>query len=372
MAPFVVIYIINWIIFILIFVSLLRKKSNLKGDTKVTSKAVKAKLKQQFIIALTLSLLFGLGWGVGFAATTSISYAPISVTLQAIFILLTSFQGLFIFIMHCVRSEEARKVWKGWLYVVTCHKVSFNRKTTKFTSQSATSGNNYRHRVPSNPYGTLTTSMNADSDTLRRAVKKDLESSETFANQSAFASTTLETIQEVEKRDLSLDKEEKVKYELLPHREFPNQEEDGESNVPSQSTIFERRKQAVSPFTIDSAPTSPGEDVEMTILSPVSDTFQVVDPKAIHVPKEVRAEKEEEAKVQDCFDILWLNYDGTTEMTTDPLTPTDPVVSSTSPDDFTPNANAELDTPSGGGTANLLKIDANIIFTNNAEETTLV
>ena len=311
-APFAFIYIMNWIIFILIFVSLLRKKSK-KETTEQKGKAAKAKLKQNFIIALALSLLFGLGWGVGFAATTSISIAPVSVTIQAIFVLLTSFQGLFIFIMHCMRSEEARRTWKGWLYVITCHKVTPDRKISKCTSNSVTASGEaqYRHKATPNPYGTLTTS---GSNTLKRILKKELDSSETYANESVFVRTTLETIQEHEKRDLSLSKVEKMKYELFPHHESPTQ-----SEMAPGPTISNKRTH-VSPLVID---TSPRDDMEMTILSPVSDTFEVVQPKAIHV---LKAKKEEKATAHDSFDIIWVNMD---ETPADPMMSADLQTSST-------------------------------------------
>jgi hypothetical protein len=125
-APFALIYILNWIIFVLIFVSLLRKRRN--SEVGVKKDDMKMKVRQQFIIALTLSVLFGLGWGVGFATTSGISSVPLSATLQAIFILLTAFQGFYIFIMHCIRVEEARNVWKEWVYILTCHKVALDAK----------------------------------------------------------------------------------------------------------------------------------------------------------------------------------------------------------------------------------------------------
>ena len=120
-APFAVIYIMNWIIFIIIFISLWRKRHNSEVGDKEDAKT---RLRQQFIAALTLSLLFGLGWGVGFTTTSSITSVPLSATLQAIFIMLTSFQGLVIFIMQCVCCEEARNVWKEWIYIITCHKLA--------------------------------------------------------------------------------------------------------------------------------------------------------------------------------------------------------------------------------------------------------
>lgn len=355
----------NWIIFVLIFVSLLRKKSSMKRDTQASSKDKRNKLKQQFVIALTLSLLFGLGWGFGFAATTSIPSVPVSVTLQAIFIVLTSFQGLLIFIMHCVRSEEARNVWKGWIHAITCHQITFAvRKKAKFPSQMGTSGE-YR-KATHNPYGTLSTSMTGKMDTMTRAVKKDLESSDMFVNQSAFVSTTLEPIEEVEKRDLSLNKEEKVKYELLPHHESPA----AESDVPTPS---ERNAQAVSPFT--STPASPEEDVELTVmLSPVLDTFEVVNPKELPENEETSTEavdpKVVPGKEKPHFDVIWVNSDAASE-----TCPTGPQTCSVSPPAKSDGVSPQLDS---GATTGMM-IDVNSIFaansaanTSSTEETTLL
>ncbi len=167
MVPFLIIYIFNWIIFVSIFVSLLRKKA-LTNEVGVATK-----LRQNFIIALTLSLLFGLGWGVGLVATSQISIPGLSYTLQTVFVLLTAFQGLLIFIMHCVRSEESRKQWKKWIYVLSLHKICLHMKTSTLTGQitsdygKGTSGKN-------NHYVTLSSA--AQTQTLQRVLKKEVKS----------------------------------------------------------------------------------------------------------------------------------------------------------------------------------------------------
>ena len=167
------------------------------------------KLKQNFIIALTLSLLFGLGWGVGLIATNSIPVPAISYTLQAIFILLTSFQGLLIFIMHCVRSEDARKQWKIWVHIITCRKVSLEAKKSisGYTSSEYGKGTHGKH----NKYATLSTSAHAaGSQTLQRILKKELNSSmisqadSVIENEYSTFSPTLDPMEE-EKLDLSSD-----------------------------------------------------------------------------------------------------------------------------------------------------------------------
>ena len=86
---------------------------------------VKAELKKQFFVAVTLSILLGLGWGVGLPATQSFFHAGAARDVfAAFFVLLTAFQGLFIFIMHCLRSPDIRKVWAGWFKLATGKEVS--------------------------------------------------------------------------------------------------------------------------------------------------------------------------------------------------------------------------------------------------------
>ena len=78
----------------------------------------KVSLRQQFLIALTLSILFGLGWGIGLLATQELHETAVRDTFAALFIILTAFQGLFIFVMHCIRSKEVRKEWTRWVYKI--------------------------------------------------------------------------------------------------------------------------------------------------------------------------------------------------------------------------------------------------------------
>ena len=72
-------------------------------------------IRQQLIIIVVLSILFGLGWGVGLFATQDIHRnKTIRDIFAAVFVVITAFHGLFIFIMHCVRSQDVRNVWKKW------------------------------------------------------------------------------------------------------------------------------------------------------------------------------------------------------------------------------------------------------------------
>jgi hypothetical protein len=116
LVPFCAIYVFNWVLFIIIMVQLIKKRFEKKFAESHTKES-NVSFMQQFMIALTLSILFGLGWGVGLLSVGQLYTVPaVRDLFSALFILLTGFQGLFIFIMHCVKSPEARKVWKRLLY----------------------------------------------------------------------------------------------------------------------------------------------------------------------------------------------------------------------------------------------------------------
>lgn len=120
--PFLMIYIFNWIVFIIIMISLIRKyfsTSSLK-DVKDKENKSKAFFKQQLVIALTLSVLFGIGWGIGLLATQGIyNNKIVRDVFAALFVVATTFHGLFIFVMHSLRSNEVRNVWNSWIFRLT-------------------------------------------------------------------------------------------------------------------------------------------------------------------------------------------------------------------------------------------------------------
>ncbi|XP_019862297.1 PREDICTED: uncharacterized protein LOC109590854 [Amphimedon queenslandica] len=118
-VPFVIIYLFNCIIFVVIMVSLLHKTHSLKlNDAKMKKdKDSKSFLKQQLIRAITLSILFGLGWGLGLLVTEDIyTSETLRDLIASVFVILTGFHGLFLLITYCLRSEEARHVWKNILF----------------------------------------------------------------------------------------------------------------------------------------------------------------------------------------------------------------------------------------------------------------
>ena len=142
-VPFLIIYIFNWVVFIIIFTSLLRKSCDKKlKEVKETDKKKGDKktspVKQQFLVAVTLSVLFGLGWGVGLLATDKVYVSAIKDLFASLFVILTTSQGLLVFIMHCLRSRDIRNVWARWFKFATGKEV--NEFTSVVSRQKRKSG----------------------------------------------------------------------------------------------------------------------------------------------------------------------------------------------------------------------------------------
>ena len=118
-VPFLIFYIFNWIIFGMIFVSLIYKR--FRSSIKETDKKPNNSFPyQQLIVVTSLSVLFGLGWGIGLLATQDAhSSETVRDISSAIFVLITAFHGLFIFIMNGLRSKDVRNVWKQWFRLAT-------------------------------------------------------------------------------------------------------------------------------------------------------------------------------------------------------------------------------------------------------------
>ena len=78
-------------------------------DTQSKIKAYKVK----FTIAAILAVMFGLGWTLGLAAT-SVPVKEFSLTFQILFSIFVGAQGVLIFLLHGVRNQDIRKLWKKW------------------------------------------------------------------------------------------------------------------------------------------------------------------------------------------------------------------------------------------------------------------
>ena len=114
-APFLIIYLFNWIVYIIILASLCRKNYQ-KQDEKRNNRV---QIKQQLIAAAILSILFGLGWGIGLLATEGVGVEALRDFFSAVFIICTAFQGIMIFILQTLRSKQARTTWARWFHMAT-------------------------------------------------------------------------------------------------------------------------------------------------------------------------------------------------------------------------------------------------------------
>ena len=105
--PFILIYIFNFVVFTIIIISLLKR-----GQSSATKLPGHIYVKQQLGVAISLSVLFGISWGIGLFASRGIYNKNERIArdvIAAIFIILTAFHGLGLFLMHCVRPAKVRE-----------------------------------------------------------------------------------------------------------------------------------------------------------------------------------------------------------------------------------------------------------------------
>lgn len=95
------------------------------------------RLKQNIVVAIGLSVLFGLGWGFGLTATSS-SSKEVTFVFQVIFSIFVGAQGIVIFVLHGLRSQESRKVWRNLCVCLSFKKyyISYSIKDKKANSST--------------------------------------------------------------------------------------------------------------------------------------------------------------------------------------------------------------------------------------------
>ena len=118
-APFALVYVFNWSLFTCIMSSLSRRIYKHKKESGIS---FNHDYRNLLFVALSLSVMFGLGWIFGLIA--SVPTAAVSIASQYIFSICIGLQGVFIFILHGVRSQDARRTWRRWFYrIFCCNKV---------------------------------------------------------------------------------------------------------------------------------------------------------------------------------------------------------------------------------------------------------
>ena len=112
------------------FVSLAKSAFQRRKTDDKANQSMHTFVRKQFIRAIILSTLLGVGWGIGLLATEAI-YKDTRIVrdiIAAVFVLVTAFHGVLIFIMHCLRSKEVLLLWKQWFYGIA--KKDFTSTTT--------------------------------------------------------------------------------------------------------------------------------------------------------------------------------------------------------------------------------------------------
>ena len=234
LVPFAVIYVFNCIIFVIVIASLIKKQQN--KEVQTAPKGMKTRLKQRLIIVVTLSLILGPGWGLGIPATEGIDNLAVRTTFQIVFIFLTAFQGLFIFIMHCMRVPDARKVWRYWFSKMTFHSEAAYSKST--LSRSGAVG--FVYTKATNKAETLTTSVaGGDSSTLRQSFESSTKGALSTYEPSTlrYADSAFSSMLESE---TAFNEMEKLDTELLSKadgKELPKEESKNETHMEVKQQI---------------------------------------------------------------------------------------------------------------------------------------
>ena len=112
LAPFLITYTFNVIIYFIIVGSLCRQV--LKRKDMLNKEMLHVEYKRLAIVAFFLAIMFGLAWI--FAILVVIPNTVASAVFQYLFSFFVGFQGLLYFIMHGMRSPDARRFWITLIY----------------------------------------------------------------------------------------------------------------------------------------------------------------------------------------------------------------------------------------------------------------
>ena len=169
-VPFVFIFIFNWGVFIVIMGTLIKRAC----DRTKSFSTDQRQLKRHFIIAFGLSTVFGLGWGFGLAATGS-SVKEVTFVFQLTFSIFVGLQGVLIFILHGLRSQDARNLWKSWFSTVSFKSISTTDRFSTLRSPA------YKQNASMN-LSTLSSGSTLGRNSTTGTLKKQVEAS--FGTQS--------------------------------------------------------------------------------------------------------------------------------------------------------------------------------------------
>lgn len=126
MVPFAIIYTMNWIIFLLIFISL-TCRPNVQIYIEASKNMKLQKARESFRNGLPWpvhSIWFRMGLWSASQHCSSCSRIRYHAA-EWLFTIMNAFLGVYLFAMYVLKSPEARKVWKKWLFC-QCNKKGNN------------------------------------------------------------------------------------------------------------------------------------------------------------------------------------------------------------------------------------------------------
>ncbi len=146
--------------FVIIYASIMKNTRNTLYTSGRNTNPRLQQIKRRLRIAVVLSVVFGLGWGVGLPATQVQKNDILRYVFQICFNTLTAFQGVFLFLFHCVNSNEIRNEWKRWFTKI----VKFNNKSSVYSSNTTNNEKSNKVKLYSSVNPTAERTMRCDSD----------------------------------------------------------------------------------------------------------------------------------------------------------------------------------------------------------------
>ena len=157
--------------------------------------------KKKVFIAIGLATVLGLGWGFGLLATSS-DFRGLTLAFQIIFSIFVGCQGLLLFVLHGLRSAEARKEWKLWFSTVS------NKSVQLYTHAKSSSMMTLpRAKWSSNPTSPLSSVYEMSDISKGSTLPRARKASEDQMEVSAKEKQTLETNEPIRKQNLGLTQE---------------------------------------------------------------------------------------------------------------------------------------------------------------------
>ena len=114
LVPFILTYLFNITIYFIIVFSLTRQVIKKRKIFDKGELHIRKEYKRLAIIAFFLAIMFGLAWI--FAILVLIPDTYVSLVFQYLFSCFIAVQGVLYFIMHGLRSPDARKLWMTFVY----------------------------------------------------------------------------------------------------------------------------------------------------------------------------------------------------------------------------------------------------------------